>query len=135
MALTHKQIALIHVAKSLVGMDEATYRTFLRAHAGVDSSKDLSKAQFNEVMTAFEGMGFARKERRIGMASAAQIGKIRALWAQAARNPTPQALRLFIERRFGVSSPEFLTRYRAQEVIEGIKRMKRAKDEDQMSAL
>lgn len=41
MPLSRKQIALIHVAKSKLGIAEDEYRSCLVQIAGVESSKDL----------------------------------------------------------------------------------------------
>jgi phage gp16-like protein len=53
----NKQKALIHVAKSNVGMSEEAYRDML-ASVGVTSSKDLNVLQFEEIMRRFEAAGF-----------------------------------------------------------------------------
>ena len=51
------QIALIHVAKSRIGMSEEAYRDMLGSF-GVESSKDLLQSQFWAVMDRFEAGGF-----------------------------------------------------------------------------
>ena len=61
--ITKKQIALVHVAKCRLGLDEDAYRDIL-GQFGVKSSKELTRAQFKELMTVFERMGFARKTKK-----------------------------------------------------------------------
>jgi len=57
-AVNGRQIALIHVAKAKVGMEEDAYRDMLRDVSGAESSKDLTTEQFEECMKRFEALGF-----------------------------------------------------------------------------
>jgi len=59
--ITPKQRALIHVAKSRLGMSEADYRDLL-GQFGVKSSNDLSQAQFKELLECFVELGFEAPE-------------------------------------------------------------------------
>jgi len=52
-----KQLAVIHVAKTRLGMTEPEYRDML-SRVGVTSSKDLNDSQLDEVMRHLEHMGF-----------------------------------------------------------------------------
>ena len=61
----NKQKALIHVAKSSVGMSEEAYRDMLGS-VGVVSSKDLDVLQFEEIMRRFEAAGFVASSSRRG---------------------------------------------------------------------
>lgn len=45
MTPTHAQLRAIHAAARAQGIDDDAYRDRLRAHAGVASAKDLSRAQ------------------------------------------------------------------------------------------
>jgi len=116
--------AVIHIAKNQLGMDNETYRDFLYAHAGVRSSTNLTPETFRAVVKAFERAGFKGLKKKSGMISVGQYDKITRLWGDVARNPSPHALRSFVEKRFGVSDPKFLTLHKAQAVIEALKRMK-----------
>lgn len=63
---TPQQLKLLHVAARQVGLitgkqDDARYRLLLANVAGVDSSKSLSQAQFEDVMAVMEDMGFSRE--------------------------------------------------------------------------
>jgi len=85
-SLTAKHHALLRVAKAQLNLSDDDYRAVLSRISGQDSSKGLNPKTFKKVMDHFEAMGFkstARTKdasRRPGMATVAQINKIRALW-------------------------------------------------------
>lgn len=58
--ISPKQIQLIHVAKSKLGLTDADYRTML-ANYGVRSSKDLSFAQASLLIDELKEKGFELK--------------------------------------------------------------------------
>jgi phage gp16-like protein len=60
-----RHIALIHVAKSKLGLSEEDYRAMLNS-VGVTTSKDLDHLQFDEVMRRFEAAGFRNTGRNGG---------------------------------------------------------------------
>lgn len=87
MSITRNQIALLHVAKSRLGLNDARYRTALVHIAGATTSKDLDTSGFQAVLGVFQYMGFAPLSARgvnyspgRGMASFAQIELIQTLW-------------------------------------------------------
>lgn len=89
MALSKKQIGLmIHVAKARLDLDDEEYRAVLLQEAGVETSKALDVWGFEAVMDRFATLGFKSGFRarswgeRPGMASAAQVELIRALWRE-----------------------------------------------------
>jgi phage gp16-like protein len=61
MPIDNKKKALIHVAKSKVGMSETEYRDML-AGVGVESSKNLNQAKFDKVMAHFKKLGFKKRK-------------------------------------------------------------------------
>ena len=61
--LTKKQIAVVHVAKNQLGLDEESYRDVLANHGGVSSSKQLGYKGFKAVMAHFEKSGFIPKNK------------------------------------------------------------------------
>jgi hypothetical protein len=73
--MTNKQLALLHVAKSRLGLDEDTYRAVLLSCGGVESARDIDADGFALIMYRFEELGFrsdAAKRTygaRLGMAS------------------------------------------------------------------
>lgn len=61
--LPRNKLAVIHIAKTQIGMTEAEYRDML-AGFGVETSMDLTVAGFKAVMKHFEFLGFKSKNRR-----------------------------------------------------------------------
>jgi phage gp16-like protein len=133
--ISAKKIQLIKVAQRKLGLDDATYRDALEAHAGVRSAKQLTDKGFRAVMAHFERCGFevrssfqdaADRPNRPDMATDKQLRKIYASWwslGGAYYTPGNQrkALRKFMDKRFGVSHENFLTFDTAHKVIEAIK--------------
>jgi hypothetical protein len=62
MAATKKQLALLHIAYKRAGLNEQQYRNVLRNAAGVESGRQLSNLDFENVMAVIEDSGF-RDER------------------------------------------------------------------------
>jgi phage gp16-like protein len=127
--ISNEKKAVIHVAKQQLHMAEEDYRTLLRQAAGVESSSDLDEAGFTTLMATFERLGFrstkgrAQQARREGMASAAQIGKIRALWQAYTGKDNESALGHWLEKHFHVSHVRFLEGWRAGKAIAILKKM------------
>lgn len=136
MTLTKKQITILHVAKAKLGLDEDTYRDALEANAGVRSAKNMNYGGFLRVMKHFEKAGFKvqslklkaerKSKTRPGMATDAQIKKIKAVWLTLAgsyytRGQEWRALRGFLKKRFRVEHENFLNLETAGKVIEAIK--------------
>ncbi len=150
--ISNAKKAVIHVAKSQLGLGEDEYRDALEAHAGVKSAKDLNGKGFLAVMKHFEACGFERKRsafkvqgsgfrdepataapgtgltQRPGMATEKQVKKIYAMWwAMPAgyyeKGRQLQALRGFLKKRFRVEHENFLTFKTAHGVIEAIKQL------------
>ncbi|MFA5712496.1 phage protein GemA/Gp16 family protein [Mycolicibacterium sp.] len=82
MGLAKSQIQVIHVAKAKCGMSEEDYRALLGS-VGAQSSKDLGRAQFDEIMRHFETLGFrstgAARIRRVQESRRPLMEKIGAL--------------------------------------------------------
>ncbi|MGH6914671.1 MAG: phage protein GemA/Gp16 family protein, partial [Geminicoccales bacterium] len=82
------QIAILHVARKQLGMDDDAWRALLAPAAFVTSSTKLGQGGFNLVMLELERLGFksrsARRNygNRPGMATDAQVAKIRVLWRE-----------------------------------------------------
>lgn len=58
MKLSRGQLAVLHVAKKQLGLDDDVYRDVLESAAGVRSAKELTPASFRAVMSRFEELGF-----------------------------------------------------------------------------
>jgi phage gp16-like protein len=136
MALTKGQIAVLHVAKTKLCLDDDTYRDILEAHGGARSAKSLDYKGFLAVMEHFKTCGFKkqraddRRQRsgreRPGMATDGQIRKIKAVWLTLAgtyyvKGQEWRALRQFLKKRFGVDHENFLKPETAWKVIEAVK--------------
>ena len=125
------RIAIIHVAKSRLGMADEAYREMLLLTAGVTSSKSLTEAGFRAVMRRFEQLGFTpaamsgepADDRRPGMASAAQCDYIRHMWSTWYGPSGGVALRKWLESRYHVSDLRFADVVTAQKAIEGLRAM------------
>jgi hypothetical protein len=59
--MTKDQYSVIHIAAKAVGLNESQYRTLLRNVAGVESSKQLDNARFEDVMATLEDLGFGAR--------------------------------------------------------------------------
>ncbi len=90
--ITHAQIALVHVAKSRLALDEDSYRAILHAEAGVASARDLDEKGFDRLMRRFEHLGFTsfahekrrQANKRRGTITPEQQSKIAALYMELA---------------------------------------------------
>ena len=133
--MTNKQLALLHVAKSRLALDEDAYRAILRSAGGVESARELDAGGFMMVMHRFKELGFesdASKRNygstRPGMASPRQVAAIRRLWSEwSASGDDDAALNRWLEHHFKVSALRFLDRDGAQKAITGLKAMTRRK--------
>jgi hypothetical protein len=124
------RLALIHIAKKQIGLDDEAYRGILSG-AGVSSAKDLkTDAQFNVVMASFVKLGFLPQGRPDGVKykntipaenrfyiSKRQEYYIRGPWALASRTKDEKSLRAIIKRIGKVDDISFLPRENAQAVI------------------
>jgi len=123
-------LAIIHLAKKQLGLDEEAYRAILSG-AGVASAKDIiTETQFNAVMGAFLRLGFLPSKHgglnkyhsAIPGASPAMISRrqeyyIKGLWSLASRAKDEKSLRQIIKRIGKVDDVRFLPRRAASAVI------------------
>lgn len=122
-SISNEKIALIHVAKKQIAMVDDDYRAMLQRVAGVSSSTDLDDAGLDRVMAEFERLGFQKPRSRVkgakraGMASAAQLGHIRALWKAYSGKYDDHKLGLWLEKKMRVSDLRFLEAWRAGKAI------------------
>jgi hypothetical protein len=121
------RLAIIHLAKKQLNLDEEAYRAILYG-AGVESAKDIeTDLQFNTVMGAFERLGFkstgwaGRRMNTVsgspGMISRRQEYYIKGLWALASRAKDERSLRRMIKRIGKVDDISFLYRQDARAII------------------
>jgi len=139
---TPKQRQQLGYMRKLLGIDEDTYREILSGY-GVDSSKDLSKKQIDELINnlrdkAKETGVFKPKKSfikykynnlagRKNMASPAQLRKIEAMWHNISRQKTPtdraKALKIMIKKITGKDSINFLTSVDVRKIIKTFENM------------
>jgi hypothetical protein len=127
---SQNRIAIIHVAKKQLGLDEEAYRAILSA-AGLSSAKEIANdRQFAIVMESFAALGFQARTGKGGVKnkttapgtnrfyiSKRQEYYIRGLWALASRAKDGKSLRAMIKRIGRVEDISFLPRKNAQAVI------------------
>lgn len=138
--LNNRQIAIIHIAKKQLDLEDDEYRKILQDICKVESSKAInSHTDFLALMLKFEEMGFERldaknpikhnhddlKDRSNNMATAGQLDKVVRLWKKVtySQDNWETALHKFLQNKFEVSHRRFLTRKKAITVIEAIKEM------------
>lgn len=137
------QVKTIHVLKSKLRIDEASYRALLRSY-GVSTSPDLQSSAARELIRLLvsraqqAGVWNQKRKRwdnvgeRAGMAVPAQLRKIEAMWAEVSRAPTAatkhSALRVFLENQFGVSALEWVTQEMVGKIIRTLQAMKHSKE-------
>jgi hypothetical protein len=121
-------LALIHVAKKQLNLDDDAYRAILSG-AGVNSAKDIqTKEQLNVVMYAFKQLGFVPSGkagikhntvpgRSYGMISRRQEYYIKGLWDLASRAKDEKSLRRIVKRIGKVDDVRFLSRRNASAII------------------
>ena len=122
------RLAIIHLAKKQLGLDDEAYRAILSG-AGVLSAKDIeTDLQFNTVMGAFMRLGFLPSGHKVnknrsavpnspGMISRRQEFYIKGLWALASRAKDEKSLRSMVKRIGKVDDISFLSRRAASALI------------------
>jgi hypothetical protein len=129
MSISKERKAVIHVAKAQLAMRDEDYRALLRRVAGVPSSAELDDVRFDQVMAEFERLGFRSIKsstlgtRREGMATPAQIGRIRALWKEYSGNDDDLRLGRWLEKFQHTNNVRFLEAWRAGKVIAILEKM------------
>lgn len=129
--INNKKKAVLHVAKSQLGLDDDLYRDILEQEAGVRTSKRLNNHKFKKVMNRFEKMGFRssnykkpkkRKRKNIpdAMLSPEMQGFIDKLYNKLGWEEHKRRVG-FNRRQIGKPWPQ--TRAEANKIIEGLKAM------------
>lgn len=130
MAITKAQSRLLHVAVRQLGLSDERYRDILERIAGVRSSKELDGESLDAVLRFFRKLGFRDLPGRDGfgdrpgMASEAQVARIRKLWAlYTGDGGTEASLNTWLENTFKVSAlrfADFDTAHRAIGALEAM---------------
>lgn len=122
-------IAMVHVARKELGLDDDAYRDVLGRVTGVRSCSDCTRGQLEDVITEMKRLGFRVRAGRRRTETSAAVRKIFALWrAMAPRlrsEGSDASLRAFVKRVAGVDAAEFLDDAAAARVIEALKAWER----------
>lgn len=125
MPLKREQLAVIHIAKKELKLDDDLYRTLLQDVAGVSSSKDLDSESFDRLMKRFQRLGLNKpnpRSRKDGQALVlpTQLAFIEKLYQQLSWEEAERRTG-FNQRQIGKPWPQ--TRSEANKVVEGLKMM------------
>lgn len=145
--VTKKQLALLHVAKNRLDLNDAYYREILAQFKKPDgqhitTGKDLNRVQFNQLMNIFERMGFrsvssnqypvSRNQQANGKPknpmTDKQMQKIWLVWNQvstAKKDAREKALNSFVWKKVEISHWRWLTVAKAQKIITILEAMRR----------
>ncbi|MGC5328931.1 phage protein GemA/Gp16 family protein [Brevibacillus sp. SYSU BS000544] len=128
--IERKQLAVLHIAKKDLSLDDDVYRQILQQEAGVSSSRDLSLDGFRKVMKRLEHLGYKgsakpKQTRNKPKDPNAIVGpwqaqKIRQLFAELGWHE-PDRQQGFTKKMIG--KPWAQTRSEANKIIEGLKAM------------
>lgn len=151
--ITAAQVKRIHTILHILGVSDENYRAGLESRFGVTTCKDLSvteaksfldeleklaietdreryNAKMEEAARQFEEKQpkrFDNLDNRAGMASAAQLRKIEAMWEEISiipeAAPRARALRRMVQKISGVADMRFLDSQGAGKVINGLNAM------------
>ncbi len=125
-------IAAIHVAKKHLGLDDDTYQAKLKNITGKTSTKDMTDAERQQVLTVFRNEGIQPapiSPRPNGRAklTGRYAGKLQALWIACynlgiVENRDDAALIAFVKRQTGIDHVRFVKfADDAQKAIEALK--------------
>lgn len=125
---TRAELAKIHIAKKSLELSDEAYRGMLFSQTGEESSRGLSSAQTARILNHFKRLGWSpgkRGTRRSGMASPAQLRKIKWIWmtGKGIRQKNLGALRHFIQSRFGLSALRFIESSQVTAILAAINSM------------
>jgi len=129
----NNQLAMIHIAKKELGLDDDTYRDIVRlvSNGRESSAGNLDYAERNKLLDHFKARGFknspAKNAKTRPLATDDQSKKIRALWLElhsfgAVRNSSEAALATYVKRQTGVNALQWLNTHQASQVIEALKK-------------
>ena len=133
-------VAIIHIAKKDLRLEEDDYRALLRRVTGRDSVRDMDERQRQAVLTEMKRLGFRIRTSRGGRAVPVSVKPyvrlIHALWRSChalgeVEHGTREALRAFCKRfvAHGIDGvavdPDLLSYDQAAPVIEALKAMER----------
>ncbi len=128
-------LALIHLAATQLGLEDAAYRDLLERVTGERSAARLGVDGLHHVLEEMKRLGFRVAAKKLSPPTQQKppeektaIDKIRALWIEGAkrgliRNRYEPALNRFVKRLTKVERVEWLTAKQAQTVIAALNKM------------
>lgn len=130
-AKRRRLIAVVHVAKKQLGLNDDDYRAVLLRVGGRRSAAELTDRQLADVVAEFERKGFTSKARAPGKPRPADHPvalKARALWISLHQlgeidNPSDAALEAFACRQLGVVRFQWADQGKGYKLIEALKAM------------
>lgn len=130
--ISKRQIAYLHVLANRNQLFGEDYREVLATAAGVASSSDLKRCDFDRVLDFMDSIGLDVGERRKvkayghrpGRATPKQLHYIDGLRAKVFGGDHEQAFNRWLEHYFHIAHMRFLTSGTARKVIEGLKAMR-----------
>lgn len=135
-AARRAELALIHIAKKELGLDDDTYRGVVHqvTHGRVDSAGAMTPAERRDLIEHFKAHGFkgvapASSERPVKKAKRPQARLVWALWGELKRrgaleNPSREACRAFCAHCAGIEAatdPDLMTAEQLDPVISALK--------------
>lgn len=128
--ISRKQLALIHVAKRQLALDEDSYRQILSRAASVESAADLDQVGFLKVMEHLTASGFRSTwtkrtfGNRPGMATPSQVELMRDLWSRYDPSDEDERhLNAWLFKFHKVSALRFVSADKVQKIIPALKAM------------
>ena len=142
---TRAQLALIHIAKKELHLNDEIYRYILFNLFKKNSARDLTREEVSRLISHFntlgwkpsfdwansdrqpssKGSGFESFGLRNGMATPAQLRKIVAMWmtGKGVHQKTILSLRHFLHNRFHVSDLRFVKAGQVTAILAAIRRI------------
>lgn len=127
-----RELAMIHIAKQQLGMEEDSYRAILWTIARVESAADLDWAGRKQLLDHMKKCGFKptppkAKGKDRPLATSPQAQMVRGMWlelhaAGIVKDPSEQALTKWVKRMTGVDSLSWLKPAQMNLVIESLKK-------------
>lgn len=107
-------LAVLHIAKKNLGLDDETYRAKLANITGKSSAKDMTEAERQKVLVVFRNEGFEAPSKAPRKNLTGRYAKkLQALWIAGynlgvVRDRRDAALLAFVKRQTGVDHTRFL---------------------------
>ena len=145
MKANNTQKAKIHIAKAELKLDDVAYQGYL-APFGVESSKDLTYKQAEQLLKIFKEQGWKSKlgkgkkkyeeyrGRRGDFAEPQQLRLVEVLWKIVARHPNDEARDTFIFRLTKMPKMHWLTKKHVEAVLCALEDMYRKMTTEEIAA-